>query len=640
MYQLKALFNYNSCPETISHNDFTKNMPKLLKKHKAIHLRPIKDKFDDIEKLFSRNVQDCKLSNFKYIGGAATRKIIESKDNHNIIFTSNEAPSDQNIPFHHELAQTSNPPAYVAFHCKKQPDTKGETPIIDSNLVYKFLHTKFPDIEKKFAKLGVRYRRILPPKDDKTSPIGRSWKNTYDVESCDQLEKVLTNKGIEFEWLANKEILTISEILPAIYYNEETKQNIFHNSLVAAFIGWHDCRNNRYKSICYGDGSDIEWEVLDAIAFFMECNKVEWKWENGDIIWLDNRQVMHSRNNYTGERVVHASLWGRPLLEEKSPKIIGIRNNLKYPMSSFGLWKVPKDKAAQITYNAIKLGYRKLDCACDYGNEKEVGDGIKMALDDGLCKREDLHITSKLWNTFHKKEHVKLAFLRTLNDLQLEYLDLYLIHFPISLQYVDFNQKYPPEWVNMNDKMILENQDLGETWKEMENLVKSNLVKDIGVCNFNSALLRQIMNTSEIKPSAIQIELHPYLSQKNMLKLCQETYNLEVIAYSPLGAKSYLELNMSKENQDLSNHDVIKVIAEKYSKSCVQILLRWAIERNTIPICKSNSLDHMKENLDVYDFSLTLEDIESIDSLNINHRFNDPGVFCLDAFGTHCPIYD
>ena len=640
MYQLKALFNCNSCPETISHNNFTKNMPKLLKKHKAIHLRPLKDKFDDIDKLFSRNVLDCNLSNFKYIGGAATRKVIESKNNHNIIFASNEAPSNQNIPFHHELAQTSNPPAYVAFHCKKQPDTRGETPILDSNLVYNFLHTKFPDVEKKFAELGVRYRRILPPEDDKTSPIGRSWKNTYDVESCDQLEKVLTNKGIDFEWLANKEILTISEILPAIYYNEETNQNIFHNSLVAAFIGWHDCRNNRYKSICYGDGSNIEWDVLDSIAFFMECNKVEWKWENGDIIWLDNRQVMHSRNNYTGDREVHASLWGRPLIENKSPKIIGIRNNLKYPMSSFGLWKVPKDKAAQVTYNAIKVGYRKLDCACDYGNEKEVGDGIKMALDDGLCKREDLHITSKLWNTFHKKEHVKLAFLRTLNDLQLEYLDLYLIHFPISLQYVDFNEKYPPEWVNMNDKMILENQDLGETWKEMENLVKSNLVKNIGVCNFNSALLRQIMNTSEIKPSAIQIELHPYLSQKNMLKLCQETFNLEVIAYSPLGAKSYLELNMSKENQDLSNHKVIKEIADKYSKSSVQILLRWAIDRNTIPICKSNSLDHMRENLDVYNFSLTLEDIEKIDSLNINHRFNDPGVFCLDAFGTHCPIYD
>ena len=247
---------------------------------------------------------------------------------------------------------------------------------------------------------------------------------------------------------------------------------------------------------------------------------------------------------------------------------------------------------------------------------------------------------SKLWNTYHKPEHVKLAFLRTLNDLQVEYLDLYLIHFPISLQYVDFNQKYPPEWVNMEDNMVLENQDLGETWKEMENLVESNLVKDIGVSNFNSALLRQIINTSKVKPSAIQIELHPYLSQKNMLKLCQETFNLEVIAYSPLGAKSYLELNMSKENQDLSKHDVIKMLAEKYCKSSVQILLRWAIERNTIPICKSNSLDHMKENLDIYDFSLKLEDIEKIDKLNINHRFNDPGVFCLDAFGTHCPIYD
>ena len=152
-------------------------MPKLMKKHKAIHLRPIKEKFDNIDKLFSKNVLDFNLSNFKYIGGAATRKIIESKNGHDIIFTANEAPANQCIPFHHELAQTSNPPAYVAFHCKKKPDTRGETPILDSNLVYNFLHNKYPTIEKKFADLGVRYRRILPPEDDKTSPIGRSWKN-------------------------------------------------------------------------------------------------------------------------------------------------------------------------------------------------------------------------------------------------------------------------------------------------------------------------------------------------------------------------------------------------------------------------------------------------------------------------------
>ena len=101
MYQLKALFNSNSCCQTISHDDFVKNMPKLMKKHKAIHLRPIKEKFDNIDKLFSKNVLDCNLSNFKYIGGAATRKIIESKNGHDIIFTANEAPANQCIPFHH-----------------------------------------------------------------------------------------------------------------------------------------------------------------------------------------------------------------------------------------------------------------------------------------------------------------------------------------------------------------------------------------------------------------------------------------------------------------------------------------------------------------------------------------------------------
>lgn len=116
-----------------------------------------------------------------------------------------------------------------------------------------------------------------------------------------------------------------------------------------------------------------------------------------------------------------------------------------------GLWKIPKDVCSQVVQDALKVGYRCLDGACDYGNEKEVGDGIAKAIADGVVKREDIFVTSKLWNTFHRKEHVREGCLRTLKDLGLTYLDLYLIHFPIALKYVDPETRYPPEW-NHTDK--------------------------------------------------------------------------------------------------------------------------------------------------------------------------------------------
>lgn len=640
-YKLKALFDQDSkfLEKEISHQDFVKNMPQLLKKYKAIHLRPNISGFN--EENFATNLLDCNLKNFIYIGGAAIRKKIVVPQGDDFIFTANEAPSDQKIPFHHELAQTSNPPAYVSFYCKQQPKLGGETPLIDSTLVYKFLHTKYPHIEEKFRKFGVRYKRILPLNDDFSSPIGRSWKSTYNVVSKKELEDSLSKKNIEYKWLDGDNLETISEVLPAIYFNNETKQYIFNNSIIAAFIGWEDSRNDRLKSVFYGNNELIDSQVLSDISNFMEENKVNWEWKNGDIIWIDNRQVMHARNKYEGERKIYASLWGRckdELIDPGMTKSIN-ESNRCLPLA-FGLWKVPKDKAKEITYNAILNGYRRLDCACDYGNEEQVGEGIELALKDNICKREDLHITSKLWNTYHNPEYVYNAFKKSLDDLKLDYLDLYLIHFPISLEFVPFEDKYPPEWKNMDDKMVLDEVDLNQTWEQMENLVKINLVKQIGLSNFNSALLTQIYNFAKIKPSNLQIELHPYLQQNNMLKFVKETYKMDVVAYSPLGAKSYLELDMAKDYQDLTIHQIIKGLSKTYNKSEVQILLRWAIDRDTIPICKSNSLIHMKENLDIFDFRIKESDMKKLDVMNIKLRFNDPGKFCLEAFGTHCPIYD
>jgi hypothetical protein len=159
---------------------------------------------------------------------------------------------------------------------------------------------------------GVRYKRVSPSEDDLTSPLGRSWKNTYQVSTKEELEALLSkSSGLEYQWTEDDEISIISEVLPAIYYNQESDNYIFYNSLLAAFNGWEDQRNNRLESICYGNGEAIETEVLEDLTQFADINKVSWEWKTGDIIWIDNRQVMHSRNHFTGPRKVLASLWGR-----------------------------------------------------------------------------------------------------------------------------------------------------------------------------------------------------------------------------------------------------------------------------------------------------------------------------------------
>ena len=647
MFKMISMCNNELFPENgklVSYDDFVSDMTNYMKKHKAIRLRPI---FSDLsnmdsvfdENLFGDNLMDCQLKRYNYIGGSAPRKNIEVKQGDKIIFTANEAPNDAIIPFHHELAQSSNPPDYIAFYCKMKSESGGQTPLLDSNLVYRFVHENFKNIELKLKTLGVRYTRILPEQDDLTSPLGRSWKNTYNVNDKKSLESVLSVKdGLTYQWLDNDNISITSEILPAIFYNQEVKNYVFFNSIIAAFNGWQDTRNNRFNSITYGNGEKIDTEFLDSLTEFAKNNSLIWDWNPGDIIWIDNRQAMHSRLPYYGTRKIYASLWGRHIKEESTPQMIGLlSNNSSILPITYGLWKLKNSEES--TYQAIANGYRRLDSACDYGNECEVGKGITRAINDKICTRSDLHITSKLWNTYHQSSHVYYAFMKTLQDLNVEYLDLYLIHFPISLEYVPIEDKYPPEWVNLGGKMNLIKYDISKTWKELEKLYRKKLVKKIGVCNFNSSLLRQLINSSDIPPHAIQIELHPYLSQQNMLKL-SKSYKLEISGFSPLGAKSYFELGMAKDHQDLVHNDVVKNLAMYYSKSSTQILLRWAVERNTIPICKSDSIEHMKENINIFDFSISEADMLQLDNLNQNLRFNDPGKFCLEAFGTFCPIYD
>ncbi|XOV78524.1 MAG: aldo/keto reductase [Aestuariibacter sp.] len=313
------------------------------------------------------------------------------------------------------------------------------------------------------------------------------------------------------------------------------------------------------------------------------------------------------------------------------------------PKVGLGLWKIAPEDCAQAVYEAIEVGYRHLDSACDYGNEKQVGEGIKRAIDDGLCTRDDLWITSKLWNTYHAKEHVQLALEKSLDDLGLDYLDLYLIHFPIAQTFVPFEERYPPEWfVDPNaaePKMAFAKVPLYETWQAMEACVTAGLSTHIGVCNYNSGLLQDLMNYAQIKPYTLQIESHPYLTQERLISLAQG-YGLNVTAFSPLGALSYLELDMAGQNESVLEQVVVKQAAERLGKTPAQVVLRWNVQRGCSIIPKSSKLHRLKENLSIFDFALNEQEMQAISALNANRRFNDPGHFCQAAFNTLCPIYD
>ena len=317
--------------------------------------------------------------------------------------------------------------------------------------------------------------------------------------------------------------------------------------------------------------------------------------------------------------------------------------SLEMPSVGLGLWKIEKTDAAQVVVDAIEVGYRHLDSAADYGNEIEVGEGISQSLRAGSCTRSDLWVTSKLWNTFHRSEHVEEACRKSLSDLGVDYLDLYLIHFPISLKYVPIELRYPPEWLfdpsRPSPKMEIDPVPLHETWVAMESLVDKGLVKNIGICNYTSGLLHDLLAYARIKPAMLQIESHPYLVQDKLIQLAQDN-DIAVTAFSPLGALSYVSLGMANEDDSVLNQNCVKEAAQRLERSPAQICLRWGIQRGTAIIPKTSRRERLLENLTLFDFELTVDEMAAISSLNINKRFNDPGDFCQLAFNTFYPIYD
>ncbi|XP_072430467.1 aldo-keto reductase family 1 member A1-B [Chiloscyllium punctatum] len=291
----------------------------------------------------------------------------------------------------------------------------------------------------------------------------------------------------------------------------------------------------------------------------------------------------------------------------------------KMPLIGLGTWKSAPGEVKAAVWNAVKTGYRHIDCAAVYNNEAEIGEFFKEHVGtDKMIRREELFVTSKLWNTKHHPEDVEVSCCKSLDDLKLTYLDLYLIHWPHAFERGDIAFPKNPDGTISYDFI-----DYKETWKAMETLVRKGLVKAIGLSNFNSRQIDDIISTATIKPAVLQIECHPYLAQNELIGHCQK-HGLVVTAYSPLGSSD--RLWKAPDEPMLLEDTNIKAIAEKHGKSPAQVLLRWQVQRGVVAIPKSVNPARIAQNLQVFDFTLTEDEMKRIGTLNRNWRYIVPKI--------------
>lgn len=299
-----------------------------------------------------------------------------------------------------------------------------------------------------------------------------------------------------------------------------------------------------------------------------------------------------------------------------------LSNGQKMPVVGLGTWKAKPGEVQTAVEAALRSGYRHIDCAHVYGNENEVGKALSAIFSEGVVERSQVHITSKLWNSDHAQQRVRPACMTTLKHLQLEYLDLYLIHWPVTGNVGPTLQ--PP---------------IEETWKAMETLVDEGLVRSIGVSNFSIPKLQALLKYARIKPVVNQVEAHPYLRNEALLNYCKGE-GIHLTAYSPLGSPdSAEEMKRPEDTPSPLKDATVKRIAEAHSTDIGQVLVRWAIQRGTSVLPKSSKPQRISSNLDAVSWSLTDDEMAELSNVPTQIRMVN-GRMWLNSDGPYRTLKD
>jgi alcohol dehydrogenase (NADP+) len=288
------------------------------------------------------------------------------------------------------------------------------------------------------------------------------------------------------------------------------------------------------------------------------------------------------------------------------------------PALGLGTWKSEPDEVYTAVRAAIEVGYRHIDCAAIYQNEEEVGRALTDSFQAGDAKREDMWITSKLWNDSHAPGHVRPALETSLKKLQLDYLDLYLIHWPVALRHGIELPRGPEDFLPLSEV------PLESTWEAMWNVSEQGLARQVGVSNFSKRMIEQVSVATGHTPAVNQVELHPYLQQDALIAACK-ALGVAVTAYSPLGSPDSAAMMRRHDDVLLTQHPTIVEIADAHQATPGQVLIAWAIARGTSVIPKSVNPGRIAENWGARELALTPADMTAIAALDRHQRMVDGG---------------
>ncbi len=303
---------------------------------------------------------------------------------------------------------------------------------------------------------------------------------------------------------------------------------------------------------------------------------------------------------------------------------IQLRNNHSMPALGLGTWKTSGGEIARVLDWAVEIGYRHIDCAAIYGNEAEIGAALKLAMQKYGLRREDFWITSKLWNNSHKQEQVAPALEQSLKDLQLDFLDLYLIHWPV----VQDSRAVMPK--SAGDFLSLDDVPLSETWNGMQAAAKAGKCRSIGVSNFSATKLMALIAETDAVPAVNQIELHPYLQQKELLDGCA-AMGVHLTAYAPLGSYDRDAAASQPNTPVLLADPTVLDIASAHQCTAAQVLLAWGMQRGTSVIPKSVHRERLAENFAASQMSLSKADMQAIGELDRGSRFISGDFWVMDG---------